>query len=191
MITIGKLDGTRVLTIPVMPSSFEITSEQDHQTVNVVSLGEILLKGHRKLKSLSFSSFFPAQKYSFADTSETKPYNLVDKIEKLKNDGTSIRLSIDKSKSMTCVIQSFTYSENDGTGDVSYTLTFIEERKINGERAHKTVKAKKYVCKEGDNFYKIARKTTGSTSNAKKIAKINKMKVNAKLKKGKKLVIKL
>ena len=92
---------------------------------------------------------------------------------------------------MTCVIQSFSYSETDGTGDVSYSLTLIEYTQQTGKRAQKTVKVKKYTCKKGDNFYKVARATTGSTANAKKIAKANKMKVNAKLKKGKKLVIKL
>ena len=73
MITIGTSDGKQALTIPVMPSSFEVTTEQDHQTVNIVNMGEILLKGNRKLRTLTFSSFFPAQKYGFADTDNTEP----------------------------------------------------------------------------------------------------------------------
>lgn len=191
MITIGTLDGTQALTVPVMPPSFEVTAEQDHQTVNIVKLGEILLKGNRKLKNLTFSSFFPAQIYTFADTNDIEPYNLVSMIEQWKDDKTTLRVTIDASVDLTCAIQSFTYSETDGTGDVNYTLTFIEDVQQEGKRAQKKVKAKKYTCKSGDNFYKVARATTGSTSNAKKIAKNNKMKVNAKLKKGQKLVIKI
>ena len=142
-------------------------------------MGEILLKGNRKLRTLTFSSFFPAQEYSFADTDDTEPYELVKKIAKFRNDRYSLKVSISGAITFDGVISSFSYSEEDGTGDVSYSITFTEERKIKGKRAEKTVKVKKYVCKKGDNFYKVARKTTGSVSNAKKIAKANKMKVTA------------
>lgn len=191
MITIGTLDGTQALTVPVMPASFEMSTEQDHQTVNIVELGEILLKGNAKLRTLTFSSFFPAQQYNFADTTDTEPYQLVNMIQKWKDESQSLRIAIDVNIDFSGVIQSFTYSEEDGTGDVSYSLSFLEEKKQQGKRAEKTVKATKYTCKKGDNFYKVARATTGSTANAAKIAKANKMKVNAKLKKGQKLVIKI
>ena len=191
MITIGTLDGKQALTMPVMPPSFEISSENDHQIVNIVNLGEILLKGNPKLRTLTFSCFFPAQEYVFADTTDINPYGLVNKITQWKDEKVSLRVVIDVQVDFTCVIQSFSYSENDGTGDVSYTISFLEDKKQQGKRAEKTVKAKTYICKKGDNFYKVARKTTGSTANAAKIAKANKMKVNAKLKKGKKLVIKI
>ena len=191
MITIGTLDGKQALTMPVMPPSFEISSENDHQTVNIVNLGEILLKGNPKLRTLTFSCFFPAQEYIFADTTDINPYELVNKITQWKDEKISLRVVIDVQVDFTCVIQSFSYSENDGTRDVSYTISFLEDKKQQGKRAEKTVEAKTYICKKGDNFYKVARKTTGSTENAAKIAKANKMKVNAKLKKGKKLVIKI
>lgn len=191
MITIGTLDGKSTLTIPIMPASFEVTAEQDHQTVNIVNLGEILLKGKPKLKTLAFSSFFPAQRYTFADTDSTKPYKLIAKLEKWKNAANSLRVTVGQNIALNCVIQSLTYAEEDGTGDVTYSLTFLEEKKDKGKRAQKTVKSKTYICKKGDTFYKVARATTGSTSNAAKIAKTNKMKVNAKLKKGKKLIIKI
>lgn len=191
MITIGKISGKQAITLPVLPPSYEVTDEQDHQTVNIYGLGEILLKGNQKLRTLTFSSFFPAQKYNFSETDDTNPWELVKKIRELKNNKNTLRVTISHSISLRCVIQSFTYSEEDGTGDVKYTISFLEERKIKGKRAEKTVTTKTYTCKAGDNFYKIARKTTGSTSNAAKIAKVNKLKVNSKLKKGKKLVIKV
>jgi LysM repeat protein len=191
MITIGKISGKKAITLPVAPPSYEVTDEQDNQTVNIYGLGEILLKGEKKLRTLTFSSFFPAQKYAFADTNNTQPWNLVNKIREWKDDKETLRVTISNAISLRCVIQSFTYSEEDGTGDVKYTITFQEDRKIKGKRAEKTVTAKKYTCKAGDTFYKVARKTTGSTSNASKIAKANKMKVNSKLKKGQKLVIKI
>ena len=191
MITIGTLNGKNSLTIPIMPSSFEVTTEQDHQTVNIVNFGEILLKGNRKLKSLTFSSFFPKQKYSFADTNDKNPYKLVKKIEKWKDNKTTLRVSTGCGVKLTCVIQSFNYSEQDGTKDVYYTITFTEYTKQKGKRAQKEVQKKEYTCVSGDNFYKVARKATGSTSNAEKIAKANKLKVSSKLKKGQKLVIKI
>ena len=45
------------------------------------------------------------------------------------------------------------------------------------------------VKKKGETFYSIARKFTGNSANAKQIAKQNKKKVSAKLKKGQKIKI--
>ena len=49
----------------VLPPEYELTSESNNTQVNVNALGEINLIGKRKLKNVSFSSFFPKQQYYF------------------------------------------------------------------------------------------------------------------------------
>lgn len=42
----------------ILPSEYELTSESDNTQVNINKLGEINLIGKRKLKAVSFSSYF-------------------------------------------------------------------------------------------------------------------------------------
>ena len=53
-----KGSGGRV-RIPVLPAEYTVTSEQENTSVTVCNLGEVTLLGKRKLRSISFSSFFP------------------------------------------------------------------------------------------------------------------------------------
>lgn len=191
MFTISKLDAEAAIVLPIAPPSYDVTTGQNNITVNINSIGEIALRGKKQVKKLSFSSMFPNQYYSFCDTEPAKPYEYVNQIEQMQYDAEPLKIVIDDALSMTCLIESFNYGESDGTGDVNYTLSLIYYEPAAGKRASQKIKQKKYTCKKGDTFYSVARKCTGSTSNAKKIAKYNKMKVNAKLKKGKKLVIKI
>ena len=72
----------------ILPSEYELTSESDNTQVNINKLGEINLIGKRKLKTVSFSSIFPKQKYSFCQYSTfPTPKESVKTIEKMKNNG--------------------------------------------------------------------------------------------------------
>ena len=70
----------------ILPSEYELTSESDNTQVNINKLGEINLIGKRKLKTVSFSSIFPKQKYSFCQYSTfPTPKESVKTIEKNLN----------------------------------------------------------------------------------------------------------
>lgn len=115
----------------VLPSEYELTSESNNTQVVVNSLGEINLLGKRKLKNISFSSFFPKQKYSFCEyTTFPTPKESVKLIEKMKNNGV-LRLTMTGAPvNMDCTIENFTWGENDGTKDINFTLEFKEYRKV-------------------------------------------------------------
>ena len=55
-----------VIQIPILPPSFSVNTEGGHQTVNVQTKGDVTILGKRGLKTVDFSSFFPAQDYPFA-----------------------------------------------------------------------------------------------------------------------------
>jgi len=177
----------------VLPSEYELTSKSNNTQVAINSLGEINLLGKRKLKNVSFSSFFPKQKYSFCGyTAFPTPKESVKLVEEMKNKGV-LRLTMTGTPvNMDCTIESFTWGENDGTGDINFTLEFKEYRKVKvkttkrkekvtkkvtpaaTQRAAREVKSTTYTVVKGDNLSRIAKNLTGSSANWQAIYNQNK-----------------
>ena len=124
------LKGSKKVRLPVLPPEYSVSSEQNNTTVNVIGLGEVTLKGKRSLRTISFSSFFPMRyDSSFCEFTNIKtPKAYVDAIEKMKRNGTVKLIITGTSINFRCTIESFTWGENDGTGDINYTLTLKEYR---------------------------------------------------------------
>lgn len=170
----------------VLPAEYELTSESNNTQVVIHSLGEINLLGKRKLKNISFSSFFPDQKYSFCEyTSFPTPTESVTLIEKMKNKGVLRLIMAGAPVNMECTIENFTWGENDGTKDINFTLEFKEYRRVKikntgvegeGEtqRPHKEVEGTTYIVVKGDNLSKIAKNLTGNSANWREIYNQNK-----------------
>lgn len=124
------LKGSKKVRIPVLPSEYTVSSGQNNTVVNVIGLGDVVLKGKRGLRSISFSSFFP-MKYdsSFCEYTGLKsPKAYVELIEKMKRAGTVKLIITGTQINFRCTIESFEWGENDGTGDINYTLSFQEYR---------------------------------------------------------------
>lgn len=186
------------LAIPVLPSEYKVQSSQSNRSENIIGLGEVSLKGKRNLRTVSFSSFFPLHKNSSYCRKGRilKPLQYVNAIERMKQVGT-VKLVITGSPlRMTCTIESFEWGENDGTGDISYTISFKEYRHISASRSSvvqdnasggqgvDTAQAQEsqrtepqrstqeYTVKKGDTLTAIAKRLTGS-SNWKQIYNAN------------------
>lgn len=182
-----KGSGGRV-RIPVLPSEYTVTSEQENTSVTVCNLGEINLLGKQKLRSISFSSFFPSYYDSgYCDYRSDKPKKLVERIEKMKRAG-RVKLTITGTAiNMYVTIESFEWGESDGTGDVNYTLNLKEHKKVSipvsalvkeatttasvSEQAETTQReqttqtsTQSYTVQSGDTLSGIAKKLTGSSS---------------------------
>ncbi len=183
--------GKAKLRLAVLPESYELTSESGNTQATVHSFGEINLLGKRKLRNVSFSSFFPKQKYSFCEyTSFPTPKESVRRVEKMKNAGVLHLTMTGTPVNMDCTIESFTWGEDDGTKDINFTLEFKEYRKVQVKAAKKKAKGAKgkekaskkitpaltqrttkglvsttYMAKQGDCLCKVARELTGSTAN--------------------------
>ena len=59
VITLSVNNRETVMNIPVTPSSFKVLKPQSVEEFEVVSAKDLALIGTAKLKSISFSSFFP------------------------------------------------------------------------------------------------------------------------------------
>jgi LysM repeat protein len=203
--------GKKKLRLPVLPANFEESLAQQNTTVNINSYGEVNLIGKRGLKTLSLSSFFPNHKYGFVQYKGfPKPYVCVKLIESWI--GKPVRATITGTDiNGEYTIESFNHSEQDGTGDVYYTIELKEYRrpslktkkkrtmskkdtnvqKPSTKRATKSTKTITYTVKKGDTLSSIAKRQTGDMANVYAIANQNGIKNVNVISVGKKLVIKV
>ena len=117
------------IQIPILPASFSVGSSVGHQTVNIQTKGDVTILGKRGLDTIEFSSFFPAKDYPFAAYPKDRaPYEYVKKIKKWLEK--AVRLTITGTNvNAEYTIQSFSYGEPDGTGDIEYSISLQEYRK--------------------------------------------------------------
>ena len=181
--------------LPVKPSEFTVTVSNKNTTVNVLKLGDINLIGNTGLREITLSSFFPAQDYNFSNNADRKkPLFYVGQIEVWIKLGIPIRVIITSGiLNMLCTIESFSYSEQDATGDIYYTIALKEYKKIkirnvgNGENVGvatsqtsaravqdaNTNRGSTYTVKSGDCLWKIAKQFYGDGSKYMKIFNAN------------------
>ena len=188
--------GEDSIQLPIRPGAFEISQENTHQTVNVQTLGDVSILGKRGLKTFSFESFFPAHDYPFADyPKDREPWDYIEKISGWQEK--KVQFIITETKiNTTVLIQSLGYSEEDGTGDIKYSLSLAEYRAPKYTKPAKAVlepvkttekkptkkttrtdskkKTKTHVVGGNDTLWSIAKKYYGSGSYADKIYNANK-----------------
>lgn len=186
-------DNDSKFQLPVKPSEYTINVSHKNTVVNVIQKGDINLIGKTGLRDLSLSSFFPARDYNFSNNSGRKePLAYVEKIEGWRNSGEPIRVIVTGILNMECTIESFNYGEKDATGDIYYTISLKEYKKIKTKQATvslvkgatttstRTTKEPSggtYTVKKGDSLWKIAKQFYGNGAEYTKIYNANKDKI--------------
>jgi LysM repeat protein len=190
------LKGDDTIRFPVTPSEVSCETSAVVNTENVNDLGSVSLFGGTELRTIPISSFFPNRQYSFCTYSNVEPpYEFVSKIEKWQNEGKKLRYIVsDGYTNIPVMINSFSYREQDGTGDVYFDLSLIEYKEIKlnkttssnnisnnnltdrtTENAPKpTGENKTHKVVAGDSLWAIAQKYYGDGSQYIKIKEANK-----------------
>lgn len=199
-------NGAEKLQLPVPPAEFELSQGNVNTVVNIYNIGEVNLIGKSKLATITINSYFPAQEYPFCQyTGFPSPYECVNMIENWRKSGRPIRLIITETPiNLACAIENFNYKEQDGTGDVYFSLELKEYRFLNIQQTTtqqngysipattrqvtQTIPTS-YVVKSGDTLWSIAKRLTGNGANYKAIASKNGIKDPNKIYPGQKLVI--
>ena len=129
---INSTNAQDTLQLPVNPSSYSIKTGNNNTVIIVEDLGEVNLLGKPKLAEISLKSFFPNQRYYFCQYSNfPTPYDCVNLIENWRSNNMPIRLVIPGTDvNILCSIEEFEHGEDDGTGDVNFTLTLKEYKVI-------------------------------------------------------------
>jgi LysM repeat protein len=174
------------MVLPVTPPSFEVSHGINIETINIHTLGDVILPGYGTLSAIKVNCMFPARKYSF-NQSGTKldPYDYIEKIITWCDNHTILRLIVsDTAVNVQVVISDISYGEKDGTGDVYATISLREYRKLTVVQTNKTgnkvrgvekttTSKENYVIKSGDTLGAICRKYYGNASLSTKLAAYN------------------
>ena len=212
-----------IFRFPILPSTINVQDYAIINDSNITGLGDVAIFGGKGLRTIEISSFFPnpKRKYKFVNYSNyPKQWDCVSKIRGYMNNGEVMRFIVTGTEiNFQVRITDFTFSQQDGTGDVYYTINLKEYREIkissttpakkktdnknrtsskdkNNNNNKTSTKSKQtiHIVKKGDTLYDIAKKYYGKGSNYKKIIEKNKSKYpslakNTIIKAGWKLVI--
>ena len=130
------------LVLPVTPTKYDVGFEQEHKSVDITQIGEVLLFGNPKLKTLSFDGFFPAKDYPFIVGDKRKPSEIVSLIEKWAVSKKPVRVIIsDGPINLMMAIMSFPWKKQENTGDLYFTLSFKEYKDLNTSTVSDETKA--------------------------------------------------
>lgn len=138
------------IIIPVLPSKLKVTSAGDNDTDTVLGLGEVLILRQKRLRTVSWDSFFPAHSAPYAPRTITPPLELVRAIQAARDALQPVRLLItgtDLDINTRMGIESFDYEERSGElGDLYYTIKLSEWKDYSPRRI--VLQEKKPVAKD-------------------------------------------
>ena len=120
--------------IPVTPEKYQMSGGQKNKVVDITRVGEAIIFGMPKARTLTFSSFFPDLNHGYPFTvDDTKsPSELVEYFTKVKEARKPVRVIItDSPVNLMMGLMSFNYFEKDGTRDIYYELSFTEYKDLN------------------------------------------------------------
>lgn len=129
-VTLMQTNRKVVITLPIVNDDISWGKGHNHQTVETINNGEILIPGRRKLIDVSISSFLPSnesnkKKYKFSKSS-MQGEKIVTYIEKWRDKRTPIRLiiSTDSGKTLLNILVLIEHFERglDKASDIPYTL---------------------------------------------------------------------
>lgn len=177
--------------LPILPAEMAEQGQQDNQTETVNALGEVNLLGLAKLETVTLSAHFPKNAMYYDQHKDyPTPEECVKLIKGMKEGGV-IRFIITEPGLIDyeATIESFEWKQQDGTGDIYYTIEIKRYRRPSNKRSTKKATKKTVTVEKGDTWKGLAKKYTGSSKNAKKIQKANKMTNKKKPPVGKKIKI--
>lgn len=198
--------GKTKMQLPVIPEEYKFSESMDHVTENIVKYGEVLLPGDKKLVTFSLSAHFPNQKRAYCQCTPKKPMWYIKQLRSWKSNKSIVVVQITGKRTMNCLISELEWGEQDGSGDIYYTISFVENKDIyktkkkivkststtskkktssSAKKATKTY----YIIKKGDTLPKIAKLKLGNSKYWTQIYRNNKSVIEAAAKKHKKNLV--
>lgn len=188
MVSVCFIADGRELRLPVTPM-FSAPAGKRIETVNIHQVGDVNLPGKPSPAPITLEGFFPAHPAPYAIGEISEPYEYVQQFEAWAKGETVVRYVVtDTSINLPVLIESIEYGEEDGTGDVYYTLRLVEYTYLtttvteavstgNSSRKEEAPAApQSYTVQKGDTLSAIARRYYGNSSMAYRLATANSIK---------------
>lgn len=119
------------LEFPELPEEIEIKFSSNNIKYNVLALGDVISIGEKGLRDFTIKSFFPAENAEI----------YIKKIETMINNKKTMTFILSKNVKPTyedttipVLIDEFSYREEGGEGDVSFTLKFTEFKEFKARK---------------------------------------------------------
>ncbi|RXI50198.1 hypothetical protein DP124_12065 [Clostridium tetani] len=199
----------KTMKLPITPESYEIRDEEQIETVKLASVGDINIPTFTQPKSISITGIFSTNKTHYLNKNLipdliSKTIDYVYVLKKWQKEHDIIRVLIVPIDDIRARLDAKFYikslninGEHEATGDIGYTLEFIEcppeEVKV---KQSKSIVAKRpapkskqppqkprertYIVKKGDCLWNIARNYYGNGTLYTKIYNANKSKIKNK-----------
>ena len=174
------------LVLPVTPPSFQVSHGINIETINMHTLGDVILPGYGTLPTIQLDCVLPSKKYQFNQPkAKVDPYGYIKKLKAWCDNHTILRFVVSNTSiNIQVIITDITYGEKDGTRDVYASINLREYRKISVVQTNKTGNKSRnekkstagteiYVIKRGDTLSAICRKYYGDASLYPKLATYN------------------
>jgi len=193
---------SKTILLPVTPENYEVTTETQIETVKLASAGDINVPTFIKPKAISIDGIFSINQ-NYKLNSNLIPElisNSIDYVNVLNEwqaNKDIIRVTIiprgtaDSRLDAKFYIQGLrTTGENEATGDIAYTIDFVEYKEVGVNTAKEAIQQrdvfkestptatpnKTYTVVKGDSLYAIARKFYGNGNEYNKIVAANNIK---------------
>lgn len=172
----------RTLTLPVNPENLEPSRSADNEEVNIIGLGNIVVKKEIGLTKLSIESFFPSVNSAFyTNVSPKTCINFINTIWKSDKYARIVSEGLPVNINMFFVINNFNYDSRAGEEeDLYYTLEITEFKAYGAKYVNKVnenllispnnrintkpILNQLYNVKQGDSIISITRKIVGDTN---------------------------
>lgn len=177
------------MVLPVTPPSFDVSHGINIETINIHTLGDVILPGYGTLPTIRVDCMFPSKKYPFNQPkTNIDPYSYIKKLKTWCEKHIIIRFIISNTPvNVQVLISDIAYGEKDGSGDVYATINVREYRKLSAVQTNKTGNkprasektspgTESHVIKSGDTLGSISRKHYGDSTLSLKLADYNEIK---------------
>jgi len=184
--------------LPVTPPDFTNSSGIRVETINIHTLGDVIIGGYGTLADKKIQCMFPSlrRQYPFAVAPVMDPYEHIARIERWIESRTVLRYIVTETPvNVPVLIYDIDYGERDGSGDVYATISQKRYKYVAVERTQKQEwtgnaqrpeeaapqpVAQTYVIVRGDTLWAICRKFYGEPTLCYALAQYNGIK-NANL----------